>query len=363
MRSEQVDSLAVFRLALGLALAGLLAAGGVATAAPASVAPARLEVEALPACSTRDELVARVVARSTRIRFVNDASRVPDLTARLEIGAKGVVVAELLVVEPDGRKFQRRIEAPSCAAATDALALVIAITLDPSANTGEVSPGGTTDAANAASPPAEAPPRAQEAAPAVASLPPSPARAADVDTVAADGSPAGAFRFTVGVGAEAVAGPAPVAMPGPAVELQAGYERTSILSPALVLTFAHLWSDPLNEGAGTARFALDWAGLDACPVRLAVARIEVRACAAASFGRLTAEGSETYDPRAVARPFATAGGAARLSLLLPLHLEVRARFGAGATLWRDAFQFRPDVFHRVASVTLVGDVGIGVRFP
>jgi hypothetical protein len=136
-----------------------------------------------------------------------------------------------------------------------------------------------------------------------------------------------------------------------------------MLSPALALTFAHLWSDPLAEGGGTAQFKLDWVGLDACPVRLALARIEMRACAAASFGRLAAEGSNTYDPRAVARPFATAGGAARLALLLPAHLEVRARFGAGATLWRDAFQFRPEVFHRTASVTLVGDVGIGVRFP
>ena len=63
------------------------------------------------------------------------------------------------------------------------------------------------------------------------------------------------------------------------------------------------------------------------------------------------------------RAFATAGGTARLALLLPWRLEVRARLGAGATLWRDAFQFTPEVFHRAASVTLVGDVGIGVRFP
>jgi hypothetical protein len=65
----------------------------------------------------------------------------------------------------------------------------------------------------------------------------------------------------------------------------------------------------------------------------------------------------------VARAFAAAGGTARLALLLPWRLEVRARLGAGATLWRDAFQFNPEVFHRAASVTLVGDVGIGVRFP
>src|SRR5262245_25903120 len=225
-----------------------------AVAAPVSLAwaqapAARLELEAQPGCSTRDELIARVTARSTRIRFVNDGVDVPNLTARIEVGFRGVV-AQLVVVEPDGRKFQRRIEAPSCAAATDALALVIAITLDPSANTGDVAPGGTADAAHAAAPPAEAPPRAQEAAPAAAPPPPSAAPAADIQTVAADGAPAGGFRFTAAVGAEAVAGPAPVAMPGPAVEILAGYDRASILSPALALTFAHLWSDPLSEGGG-----------------------------------------------------------------------------------------------------------------
>jgi hypothetical protein len=65
----------------------------------------------------------------------------------------------------------------------------------------------------------------------------------------------------------------------------------------------------------------------------------------------------------VVRPFGTAGGTARLGMVLGGRVELRARFGAGATLWRDAFQFSPNVFHRVASVTLVGDVGVGVRFP
>jgi hypothetical protein len=117
------------------------------------------------------------------------------------------------------------------------------------------------------------------------------------------------------------------------------------------------------ETGGTARFALDVLGLDACPFRLAVSRFEARACAAASLGRLAAEGSSTYDPATRTRSFATAGGTARLAILLPWHLEVRARIGAGATLWRYAYQFSPEVFHRAASVTLVGDVGIGVRFP
>ena len=356
MRSEPVGFLAA------ATLLSMLAGGGAATAAPqASVTPARLEVEALPSCSTRDELVARIVARSTRIRFVNEGAGVPELTARIEVGAKGVVVAELRVVEPDGRKFQRRIEAPSCAAATDALALVVAITLDPSATMGDVAAGGAGSDGRSAPSEAPPPPHASDAPPAEAPPPPPPR--SDVETLPGEAVGPGTYRLTPGVFVEAVAGPAPVAMPGPGAEIQAAYDRASILSPALALTFAHLWSGPLREGGGTARFTLDWIGLDACPIRLTVLRFEARACAAAAVGRLAAEGSNTYEPRSVARAFATAGATARLALLLPWRLELRGRLGAGATLWRDAFQFTPEVFHRAASATLVGDVGLGVRFP
>jgi hypothetical protein len=347
LASERVSFLVVAML--------LGAAGRTAAAASADAPTAHLEVDAHPSCSTRDELVARVTARSTRIRFVNDRAGVPSMTARIETGPRGAVIAELTVVEPDGRKFARRIEAPSCAAATDALALVVAITLDPSAVTAEASVVPVGDAGGATSSAATTPPE-----------PPKP----DAETVRtgedAETTPpavASTRRVTAGVAAAAVLGPAPTVMPGIALEVQAALERASIWSPALVLTLAHVWSSDWTEPAGTAEFTLDLLGLDICPVRVALFQVEARACAAGSLGRLAAQGSNTYDPSSVARPFATAGGTARLALPIGSRVEVRARFGAGATLWRDAFEFTPEVFHRVASVTLVGDVGVGVRFP
>jgi hypothetical protein len=137
----------------------------------------------------------------------------------------------------------------------------------------------------------------------------------------------------------------------------------SIWSPAAILTLSHVSSGELSEPDGRATFALDGVALDACPVRVVILRLEARACAAGSVGRLLAQGTHAYDPRSVARPFATAGGAVRLMVPVAWRIEARARVGVGAALWRDAFEFTPDVFHRVASVTLVGDVGIGVRFP
>jgi hypothetical protein len=330
--------------AISLAIGLLLSAAAPAWAqSPA----AHLEVDAQPSCSTRDELVARVAARSTRIRFVDDAAGVPTLTARIEAGFRGVV-AQLDVVEPDGRKFSRRLEAPSCAAATDALALVVAITLDPSAVASEAAkPPETSPSASTSARPPETTARDTQTEPEPESVsPPAPARR----------------RLTVAVLAEAVSGPAPTLMAGVALEGEASFERASIWSPAAVLTLGHLWSGAATEADGTADFSLDLLTLDLCPVRIGVFALEARACAAGSLGRLTAQGSNTYSPMSAARPFASAGATARLVLPLGSRVAIRARFGAGAPLWRDAFEFIPNVFHRVASVTLMGDVGVGVQF-
>lgn len=346
MRSERVISLPVLALLVS-------APAAVWAQAQQQASAARLEVDAQPSCSTRDELIARVAARSTRIRFVPDGAGIPTMMARIEPGPKGAVVAELTVVEPDGRRFARKLEAPSCAAATDALALVVAITLDPSAVTGE------------GAAPADAKGTAQASAPTVTpQAPPPEAAIAHVEAAPAEGAGApSTSRLTFAAAGEVVHGPAPVAMPGVAVEAQAALDRASIWSPAVILTLTHAWSGELVEPDGHAVFTLDLASLEACPLRVVVSLLEARLCAAGSLGRLAAQGSITYDPRSAERPFGTAGGTIRLSVPVVWRVELRARFGAGATLWRDAFEFSPAVFHRVDSVTLVGDLGIGVRFP
>jgi len=356
-----------------LAAVAVLAA---ASPARAQATAARLDVDAQPSCSTRDELVARVAARSARIRFVADGAGVPALSARIDVAPRGGVVAELTVVEPDGRRFVRRLEAPSCAAATDALALVVAITLDPTvvaadgtganaagtnATGGSASGGNTTGAPGATAAPESTP----AVTPATAAPPPEAAEETGSRARAPAGATSGVFtwRFGAGVNATVVAGPAPRVMPGAGVEALAGLDGASIWSPALVLSFAHAWSGAWKSAGGTAEFTMDLAALDACPLRIVVLHVEARACAAGALGRLTAQGSNTFDARSAARPFAAVGGAARLTVPIGSVMEVRARFVAAAPLWRDAFEFNPQVFHRVASVTLVGELGLGARFP
>src|SRR5580704_9745488 len=104
-----------------------------AAAAPGEPAAtsARLEVQALPDCTTREELAARVAARSRRIHFDDEGAVGPTVRAAIIPSPRGGAVAELVIVQPGGKTSSRRLSAPSCAEATDAIALIIALTLDP----------------------------------------------------------------------------------------------------------------------------------------------------------------------------------------------------------------------------------------
>lgn len=306
---------------------------------------ARLEVQALPECTTREELLARIAARSRRIRFDEDTDGGSTSTLRVAVAAtpRHGAVGDLVIVGPDGRTSTRRLSAPTCAEATDALALIIALMLDPSAAITPTPPPPPL----VVTPP---PPRRVQPPAVVAAPPPALPHPA-------------ARRFGVGAAGQVLFGPSPAALPGFALWALAGLDRDSLWSPVLLLAWIHAFDSGLGEKGGTAGFTLDAASLDACPLRLRALFMEARACGTALVGRLIAGGSETYSPTAIAQPYAALGGALMVVAGPWRHLEVVGRFGAAASLVRDSFQFLPYTFHRTDAVTLSGSLGIGIRFP
>ena len=94
---------------------------------------AGLQLDAARDCASWQELASGVARRSSRIRLVPSTGTPATetlLQTALRPAADGSIAAELVVLQ--GRKRSlRRLSAPSCAEAVDALALVIAITLDP----------------------------------------------------------------------------------------------------------------------------------------------------------------------------------------------------------------------------------------
>jgi hypothetical protein len=387
VRTARVSSLVGALLLIGASRA----AAGPAESADSAGTFARLEVQALPDCTTREELAARVAARSRRIHFDDRGAVGPTVRAAIIPSPRGGAVGELVIVQPNGKSSSRRLSAGSCAEATNAIALIIALTLDPRSASALPAAGrpdatgppptptsapqtGPTPAPPAGNGPSRAPggaPTARPTAPALSTEAPTrpgreapPTRPADREPSVVVSPPvASQARFGGGAAAQELFGVVPGALPGVGFYFIAALDREALWSPALVITGTHAWSSGLAETGGMAAFTLDAVTLDACALRLHLTQLEARACGTALYGQLGATGSDTYSPTRSTRPFAAAGGALLLSWQLGRSFELSGRFGASASLIRDSFAFTPNVFHRTAAVTIAAGLGLGVRFP
>ncbi len=363
--------------ALLVALLVPISIGMAQAASEAAMTAAHLEVHATPDCTTRSDLAARVAARSRHIQFVDDDSALA-VEAVFAAGRSGSVVGELALSGPGGKLLSRRLRARSCADAADAVALIIAVTLDPTfAGDSRALAGVQTETRSLADPSAS-PSTAPRARPAAISEPiekpvKQPAeRALEKEVpvtanplVASSPTPPVVARRRVGVhlAGQTIVGPAPSVMPGVAVYVMAGLDRDALWSPVIMVGVTHAWRNGLAEPGGTASFTLDAASLDACALRLRLFFIEARACGSALVGRLSTSGDETSAPATVARPFAVAGAAVVLTAGLGSMVELSARLGAGLTLLRDSYEFAPTIFHRAESITSSASLGLGVRLP
>jgi hypothetical protein len=319
-----------------------------------------LEVLAAPDCTSKADLTARVLARSPRIQFQEAESSLV-VRASFTLLQSGNIASELTLGKRGARPSLRRLVARSCAQAADAVALIIAVTVDPTS----VSEGRPVDSAAAGEPASK---RTNDASPAQPNPNPKPSAepaASTPDQRAASGAQSAAaprLRFGSHVSAQVLFGVAPAVMPGLSLDAVLALDREALWSPAIVLGFSHWWRTNLEERGGTAAFMLDAASLDACALRIGSTALEGRVCAALLVGRLSAAGSDTSNaPDTVHRPFAALGaslvGTGRLHPLI----ELWARAALSANLVRDSFEFAPFPFHTVAPVSFSGSLGIGLR--
>ena len=360
-------------MASGIVLLVLLLSGqtgALGAASESSVATVRLDVRAGQGCTLRTDLAARVTARTPRVRFTEAEDA---LVAKVvfTVPKSGGVVGELKLADQSGRTVTRRLLARSCDEAVDALALILAVTLDPtsaqSLSPSEPSEAPASSSADSPKPPSSAVP--SRIVPKPEARPPTPAEPSSKSTppslVSAAPFPEtipSRPRAGIYLAGQALSGPAPAMMPGISLYALGALDRSGPWSPALILGITHAWRSGLSERGGAASFVLDAASLDACMLRARLSVVEVRPCASAMVGRLTASGSRTTAAAAASRPFATVGGTAVLGAGLGSMLELSLRLAVGATLIRDSYEFQPTVFHRAASVTTQASLGIGMRW-
>lgn len=346
-----------------------LAAALASTPAAAPVGRAQLEVRAAESCTSRKDLTARVMARSPRIEFVEDGSAT-SFQVTIAQSHGGAANAELVIVESGAKTWPRRFATRSCAEAADALALMIALALDPV----WVAEHGTAIAPNkkpgtsagSAAPDSEAADRAS------ADLGPTPPEPPKIERALPDDGRSGAdredtpspphkARAGVHAAAGSVWGPAPAAMPALTVSGMAALDGEGLWSPAIVLGLSHAWRSDLDQTGGQASFSLDAAVLDACPLRIPVARFETRLCATALLGRMAASGAGSFENSSYARLFAAAGASGLFTLGLGQWVELSARVGIGMALRRDSYQFQSDVFYETSHLTTSASLGAGLR--
>jgi hypothetical protein len=343
----------------GLLIALFLQSSSAAPAAPpeTNTTKARLDLRGGADCISRGDVVARVAARSARIRFVDDASI--DAHVVVTSTRPGNVIAEVVLATPGAEQQPRRFAGRTCAEAADAIALIIAITLDPTlkrpgTETASAAGGAADGGAERAPPLTEKP-----AEPPIPPKPPAP------PTTVESAPPAPPFpsrrEYGVWVTGQTIFGPAPAVMPGIGISGMVALERGGVWSPALLLGATHVWRNDLAETGGSASFTLDAASVDACPLRVTWSAVVARPCASALVGRLNASGSNTEQGDSVARPFATGGVA--LAASAGRTVEVTARVGIGVTLLRDAYEFGGMTFHRASPITAAVSLGVGLHWP
>jgi hypothetical protein len=91
-------------------------------------------------------------------------------------------------------------------------------------------------------------------------------------------------------------------------------------------------------------------------------RLGVRGCAVACGGRFHARGYDTYAPQSHDRNFVSLGAGAALTLNVGV-ADLRAGLSAGVPLFREAFEFAPEIFHRVRPVAVTVGVGAEIKRP
>jgi hypothetical protein len=309
------------------------------------------------------------MSRSPRIQFVEDASATL-FQVTITQAHGGAANAELLIVDAGAKAAPRRFATRSCAEAADALALMIALALDPvwvaehgtatapskkgaAAAASSSSGAGGVDRANAE--PSPTPPENSEVER------PLPDEPRSVPARDERPSPPRKARGSVHANAGGTWGPAPATMPAIGASGITAWDSEGVWSPAIVLGLFHAWRSGLEQSGGQASFSLDAATLDACPLRVPVAGLETRLCAAALLGRMAASGTGSFENSSHARLLATAGASGIFTLGLGKWVELNLRIGVGMALRRDSYQFQSNVFYETSRLTTSASLGAGLR--
>lgn len=318
-------------------------------------APGVLEYSVAPGCPPAEVFSQQVAARTPVFR-----EHAADHAVRVEILSEpgGVLGRASLVLA--GHAAERELRAARCDEVVEALALVVAILIDPNADTRPigVTVAPPTAAVAPARVPAPAAPPAKRVAPRVVSRPaPKPPPSAVRPS-------APWYRFIAGAHLAAEGAVAPELTLGPRVFFGADLQRDLRWPSSLRLSGARLLGRTLRDGEGTASLVLDVGRAEVCFLRLAEGRLALEPCAGFGAGVVRVEGEHPLGGSDHTLFWADVGGVVRASVGFLGWFVGEAEIGVDVPLvqYRYAFQGQAPLFQS-ARVGMHLGLGLGVRFP
>lgn len=311
----------MFPAAQALALAVLFA--------PAANAEVRrqftLEYQGSVSCPTRAELLAEVQRRAPRAEPVVLGPH--QVNARLRVEANGDRQRGIVDIETSEGTTHREVEAAECAEVVRALALIVAIAIEPDSSIAE---------------PTRRPENESR---------PATARASAKESLKT--------RWAAGAGIGFSGGVAPTPSLTEAVFLELGRGPNQGFSANVHLAGIHAHGSAAAR-AGSAVFDLLALRVATCPYRLGV-RVVLSGCVSFDWGSLHGNGSHTVAARSTAARWLGPGALVNAALPVLPWLHAQLEVGALLPLSRDSFYFAPDeTVHRIPTLAGYGGFNLMV---
>jgi hypothetical protein len=298
-----------------------------------------LQYSADDGCPSRSEFIARVRARTQLAEFVESdgTERRFDVSARID-GHRAV--GSFVSGRGNATGTARQVTSERCDDVVSALALIVALAVDPHAKLDQALPSSEPDATRTAPDAVTAQSTSVPVAPRRNPHPTSTAAAPENRPHTGGGS----WIFGVSANGQLWAGSPAIAFGGLSATVQWQSLAEGTLAPAVSLSIEHEQSPTIHAAlGGGARFALNNAAWALCPLRVSVgSSITLRPCVGAAGGWIAATGVRE-GPIVGAlqrnRPWWSIQQAVQMQAELGKLWLFVAQAGLAEPLWRDDFVF------------------------
>jgi hypothetical protein len=326
--------------------------------------PVGLLYRAPSGCADEAAFVEKVHARTANALFASAAPHrsfevtIRPLGSRLE--GELVTVDAVDAVAAAQRRTRRTFVAASCEELTTALALLVALAVDPLGVTSEsaavppaaAAPGDTSEGPN----PETGPPL----------LPPAAATVAEADrSTPGPAPPPKPWLPELGLGALTTSGVAPVAMVGAGVSAGVAREESAWWSPAVRADALIAGTGVVGPSFAQARFVWATGRAEGCPSRLNIGQLSFWPCLAGEVGAIAVSGRQIATPGQAVVPWLAAGALARARWNPTPRVFADVVLGATTPIYRPSFVFdAPRTVVYQAPVLLAHTaLTVGVTFP